>query len=178
VRLDAVENWPSVSSKRLKVEIARIVTRWQHLTTKLPMSKRRMRSCRFVFALHHAIYGRGRPTRAMRYETAAGLSNMTRSTSLAAIRAIPRRGLSRDEAATDIGISASKFAGERAVVRFVHVAPPPWSLDGAVNMIRSHIRPGYRRSNRGYWRDRRTQIVLDSSRAVAKSFAAFRPLGA
>jgi hypothetical protein len=45
----------------------------------------------------------------MPYETAAGLSNMTRSTSLSAIRPIPRRGLSRDEAGTYIGISASKF---------------------------------------------------------------------
>ena len=37
------------------------------------------------------------------------LGNMTRSTSLSAVRPIPRRGLSRDEAAMYIGISASKF---------------------------------------------------------------------
>jgi excisionase family DNA binding protein len=34
---------------------------------------------------------------------------MTRSTSLSAIRPIPRRGLSREEAAMYVGISASKF---------------------------------------------------------------------
>ena len=34
---------------------------------------------------------------------------MMRSTSLSAVRPIPRRGLSRDEAAMYIGISASKF---------------------------------------------------------------------
>jgi predicted DNA-binding transcriptional regulator AlpA len=34
---------------------------------------------------------------------------MTRSTALSAVRPIPRRGLSRDEAAMYIGISASKF---------------------------------------------------------------------
>lgn len=34
---------------------------------------------------------------------------MTRSTALSAFRPIPRRGLSRVEAATYIGISASKF---------------------------------------------------------------------
>jgi excisionase family DNA binding protein len=42
-------------------------------------------------------------------ETAVGLSNMTRSTALSAVRPIPRRGLSRVEAAMYIGISASKF---------------------------------------------------------------------
>jgi len=59
-----------------------------------------------VRGLHHAIYGRRRPIRAP-CETAA--SNMTRSTALSAVRPIPRRGLSRDEAAMYIGISASKF---------------------------------------------------------------------
>ena len=39
----------------------------------------------------------------------AGLSNMTRSTALSSVRPIPRRGLSRAEAAMYIGISASKF---------------------------------------------------------------------
>jgi hypothetical protein len=39
----------------------------------------------------------------------AGLSNMTRSTALSSVRPIPRRGLSRVEAAMYIGISASKF---------------------------------------------------------------------
>lgn len=34
---------------------------------------------------------------------------MTRSTALSAIRPIPRRGLSRDEAAMYIGVSVSKF---------------------------------------------------------------------
>jgi predicted DNA-binding transcriptional regulator AlpA len=34
---------------------------------------------------------------------------MTRSTALSAVRPVPRRGLSRDEAAMYIGISASKF---------------------------------------------------------------------
>jgi excisionase family DNA binding protein len=34
---------------------------------------------------------------------------MTRSTALSSVRPIPRRGLSRDEAAMYIGISASKF---------------------------------------------------------------------
>ena len=34
---------------------------------------------------------------------------MTRSTTLSTVRPIPRRGLSRDEAAMYIGISASKF---------------------------------------------------------------------
>lgn len=34
---------------------------------------------------------------------------MTRSTALSAVRPIPRRGLSRDEAAMYVGISASKF---------------------------------------------------------------------
>jgi len=34
---------------------------------------------------------------------------MMRSTALSAVRPIPRRGLSRDEAAMYIGISASKF---------------------------------------------------------------------
>ena len=34
---------------------------------------------------------------------------MTRSTALSTVRPIPRRGLSRDEAAMYIGISASKF---------------------------------------------------------------------
>jgi hypothetical protein len=34
---------------------------------------------------------------------------MTRSTSLSAVRPIPRRGLSREEAAMYIGISAGKF---------------------------------------------------------------------
>ena len=62
-----------------------------------------------MFAQYHAIYSRGRPTRAMPCETTAGLSNMTRSTALSAVRPIPRRGLSRDEAAMYIGISASKF---------------------------------------------------------------------
>lgn len=42
-------------------------------------------------------------------ETAARLSNMMRSTTLSAVRPIPRRGLSRVEAAMYIGISASKF---------------------------------------------------------------------
>ncbi len=56
-----------------------------------------------------AIYGRERPTRAMPCESAAGQSNVTRSTALSAVRPIPRRGLSRDEAAMYIGISASKF---------------------------------------------------------------------
>jgi excisionase family DNA binding protein len=37
------------------------------------------------------------------------LSNVTRSTALSTIRPIPRRGLSRDEAAMYVGISASKF---------------------------------------------------------------------
>jgi len=36
------------------------------------------------------------------------LNNVTRSTALSAVRPIPRRGLSRDEAAMYIGISASK----------------------------------------------------------------------
>jgi hypothetical protein len=40
---------------------------------------------------------------------AAGLSNMTRSASLSSVRPIPRRGLSRVEAAMYLGISASKF---------------------------------------------------------------------
>ena len=44
-----------------------------------------------------------------RARTAAGLSSMTRSTTLSTVRPIPRRGLSRDEAAMYIGISASKF---------------------------------------------------------------------
>ncbi len=34
---------------------------------------------------------------------------MTRATALSTVRPIPRRGLSRDEAATYIGISAGKF---------------------------------------------------------------------
>ena len=38
-----------------------------------------------------------------------GSSNMTRSTALSTVRPIPRRGLSRVEAAMYIGISASKF---------------------------------------------------------------------
>ena len=75
---------------------------------------------------------------------------MTRSTALSAIRPIPRRGLSSVEAAMYIGISASKFAAVRAVVRFVPcgAAPvvvgrtPKKAVEGAVNMIRSHIRPG------------------------------------
>ncbi len=37
------------------------------------------------------------------------LNNVTRSTALSAVRPTPRRGLSRDEAAMYIGISASKF---------------------------------------------------------------------
>jgi len=37
------------------------------------------------------------------------VSNMKRSTTLSAVRPIPRRGLSRDEAAMYIGISVSKF---------------------------------------------------------------------
>jgi predicted DNA-binding transcriptional regulator AlpA len=40
---------------------------------------------------------------------ATRLSDMARSTSPSAVRPIPRRGLSRDEAAMYIGISASKF---------------------------------------------------------------------
>jgi len=39
----------------------------------------------------------------------SGLSDMTRSTALSAVRPIPRRGLSREEAAMYLGISASKF---------------------------------------------------------------------
>jgi hypothetical protein len=38
-----------------------------------------------------------------------GLGNMTRSTALSAVRPIPRRGLSRVEAAMYLGISPSKF---------------------------------------------------------------------
>jgi predicted DNA-binding transcriptional regulator AlpA len=38
-----------------------------------------------------------------------GLSNVTRSTALSTVQPIPRRGLSRDEAAMYVGISASKF---------------------------------------------------------------------
>jgi excisionase family DNA binding protein len=41
--------------------------------------------------------------------TKAGLSDMTRSAALSSVRPIPRRGLSRDEAAMYIGISATKF---------------------------------------------------------------------
>jgi excisionase family DNA binding protein len=51
----------------------------------------------------------GRPPRAAPPETAAGLSNVTRSTALSTVRPIPRRGLSRDEAAMYVGISANKF---------------------------------------------------------------------
>ena len=39
----------------------------------------------------------------------AGLSDMARSAALSSVRPIPRRGLSRDEAAMYIGISATKF---------------------------------------------------------------------
>jgi excisionase family DNA binding protein len=41
--------------------------------------------------------------------TKAGLSDMTRSAALSSVRPIPRRGLSREEAAMYIGISATKF---------------------------------------------------------------------
>jgi len=40
---------------------------------------------------------------------AAALQGTKRSTALSAVRPIPRRGLSRDEAAMYLGISASKF---------------------------------------------------------------------
>ena len=59
-----------------------------------------------MFALHHAIYDQGRVDPR---ETAAGLGSMTRSTTLSAARPIPRRGLSRVEAAMYIGVSVSKF---------------------------------------------------------------------
>jgi len=51
---------------------------------------------------------------------------MTRSTSLSAVRPIPRRGLSRVEAAMYIGISASKFD------ELVHDGrmPAPKRIDG------------------------------------------------
>ena len=42
-------------------------------------------------------------------DAAVGLSNMARRTALSAVRPIPRRGLSRVEAAMYLGISASKF---------------------------------------------------------------------
>lgn len=42
-------------------------------------------------------------------EVTVGLSNMIRSAPLSAVRPIPRRGLSRVEAAMYLGISATKF---------------------------------------------------------------------
>jgi excisionase family DNA binding protein len=42
-------------------------------------------------------------------KTTAGLGNMTRSAPLSSVRPIPRRGLSREEAAMYVGVSAGKF---------------------------------------------------------------------
>jgi hypothetical protein len=58
-------------------------------------------------------------------EMAAGLSNMTRSAALSSVRPIPRRGLSRVEAAV-YGISPSKFDE----LRKSHRIGPPKVLDG------------------------------------------------
>ena len=60
--------------------------------------------CQFFLALCDVICG---TTKCV----AAGLSNMTHSATLSIVRPIPHRGLSRVEAATYIGISASKFDG-------------------------------------------------------------------
>jgi hypothetical protein len=57
---------------------------------------------------------------------AAGLSNMTRSTALSAVRPIPRRGLSRVEAAAYVGVSPSKLDE----LRKSHRIGPPKVLDG------------------------------------------------
>ncbi len=61
-----------------------------------------MSQCQFFLALCDVICG---TTKCV----AAGLSNMTHSATLSIVRPIPHRGLSRVEAATYIGISASKF---------------------------------------------------------------------
>jgi hypothetical protein len=54
------------------------------------------------------------------------MSEMTRLTALSAVRPIPRRGLSRVEAAMYIGISSSKFDELRKANRIA----PPKVLDG------------------------------------------------
>jgi len=59
-------------------------------------------------------------------ETAVGLSNMTRSIALAAVRPIPRRGLPRVEAAMYIGISPGKFDELVSGARM----PAPKRIDG------------------------------------------------
>jgi hypothetical protein len=54
------------------------------------------------------------------------MSNVTRSAALSSLRPIPRRGLSRVEAAMYIGISPSKFDE----LRKSHRIGPPKVLDG------------------------------------------------
>jgi hypothetical protein len=53
--------------------------------------------------------GDGACDEVQRGDASGRLNKLTRSTALSAVRPIPRRGLSRDEAAMYIGISASKF---------------------------------------------------------------------